>query len=67
MTAVVGRAVEIFAGSESLGSSFSFPQAASCTGERVSIVGQLWEGDRQNTPASQCHATEEVWEKYVLR
>lgn len=26
-------------------------------------MGQLWDGDRQNTPASQCHATEEVWGK----
>lgn len=32
--------------------SSSLPQAASCTGEQVSIVGQFWEKDRQNTPAS---------------
>lgn len=44
-----------------------FPQAASCTEELASIVGQLWEEDRQNTPASHCHATEEVQEKYALR
>lgn len=47
--------------------SSSLPQAASCTGEQVSIIGQFWEKDRQNTPASQCHATEEVWEKYALK
>lgn len=63
------RAVKSIPGSWSLGIFFSssLPQAASCTGEQVSIVGQFWEKDRQNTPASQCHATEEVWEKYALK
>lgn len=69
VSAIAGRAAEMFAGSGSLGSSFLFPQAASCMRGvwRDSIVGQGWEGDRQNTPASQCHATEEVREKYALR
>lgn len=66
-TAEARRAVEMFAGSGSLGSSFLFHKLHPVQGERGSIVGQLWEGDRQNTPAHQCYATEEVWEKYVLR
>lgn len=48
----------------------SFTQAASCGGRggsNSSIVSQLWERDRQNTPVSLCHTTGEVWEKYALR
>lgn len=70
VAAILGIAVDVCTGRGSLGELFLFHKLHPVKeggGSNGSIVSQLWERDRQNTPASLCHTTEEVWEKYALR